>query len=86
MATFMVRDRVYEVTPSSPVHEPGHHFECWDLTPVVGGMVGTIVVSADDGPTETEFRFLRPVALTVLRRWIHFIPELAEGIRPSNPD
>ena len=82
----MVGDRVYEVTPSSPVQEPGHHYECWDLTPDGGGMIGTIVVPADDGPTETEFRFLRPVALTVLRRWIRFIPELAEGVTPSGPD
>lgn len=83
MVIFRVGTGSYENTQTMPIGEPGHHYECWDLEPDEGGLLGTIVVPGGGGPSEREFHFDRPVALSVLRHWISAVPELAKGIGPS---
>ena len=83
MATFTISARLFEVVGFAPVHEPGYHYECYELAPDGRGELGRIVVPADDGPDEVEFRFLKSVELSVLEKWISFVPQLAGGIMPS---
>ncbi len=58
-----------------PVDQPGFHFECWDLTADGGGLIGTIVVPADDGPEAVTIELRRPVSLEVLLHWMAVVPE-----------
>ena len=81
---FTVEERLYEVESIGPVDEPGFHFECWDLTADGGGLLGTIVVPADDGPAVTP-DLLRPIRLDVLLRWMALVPETRSHV-VSPPD
>ena len=87
MATFSVSGRQFEIIGFAPVHEPGYHFECYELTPDGRGLLGSIVVLADDGPPEVEFRFVSSVEISVLRRWTASSPNwrTASCLRPLRP-
>jgi hypothetical protein len=81
---FTVADRLYEVDAFGPVDQPGFHFECWDMSTEGGGLIGTIVVPAEDGPLSTTIELLRPVPLDVLLQWMAFVPE-ARALLASSP-
>jgi hypothetical protein len=78
---FTVEERLYEVESIGPVDQPGFHFECRDLTAESGGLVGTIVVPADDGPDSVTLDLLRPVRLDVLLHWMALVSETRSHLR-----
>jgi hypothetical protein len=77
---FNVGDRLYEVTGFGSVDSPGFHFECWDLAPDGGGLVGTITVPATDGPAEVTIGLSRPLPLAVLLKWMALVPEIRDQL------
>jgi hypothetical protein len=82
---FTVEGTLYEVESIGPVDDPGFHFECWDLSADGAGLVGTIVVPADDGPDSVSIDLLRRVRLDVLLHWMALVPETRTHLR-SPPD
>jgi hypothetical protein len=77
VSTFTENGVLYEVTGFGPVNEPGFHYECWALEPPSNGKIGVVIVPEDGGDPIIELE--HPVPLSLLRRWLSFIPEGEAG-------